>query len=126
MSFLWIGLVVLGSWPDSLRVVCPTFKSGLQVLFAFFLFFCQITADMRSEPNLTATLTIRLTPEMKGYLKERARREHRKMSNVVYTIIDDAIQQDQIRLPDPSPVMPQVVLSRNQPDAAHGEQMDKA
>jgi predicted transcriptional regulator len=73
---------------------------------------------MRSEPNLTATLTIRLTPEMKGYLKERARREHRKMSNVVYTIIDDAIQQDQVRLsevPASNPINAGIKERRYQP-----------
>ena len=84
---------------------------------------------MRTRTNLTESITVRVTPEMKNELWNRANSDHRTLSNIVYALLDDAIRAEatnrEVRLPDPSPIKPQIVLSRNRPDAAHGERMGK-
>jgi hypothetical protein len=71
MSFLWIGLVVLGSLPDSFRVVCLKKKSGLQVLFAFFLFFCQIAVDAEMRKTRRRHRFVQIQPVLGRLLADR-------------------------------------------------------
>jgi hypothetical protein len=91
----------------------------------------QMSQTRKKKEPLGDPIQLRIGPELEARVRYLADQDEMPVVSWIRRELKRGVAryesgQDQIRLPDPSPVMPQVVLSRNQPDAAHGEQMDKA